>query len=360
MSDPRISRAVAGYRPLTPTSQGWQGFPASGWSLWPESGPRPVGLPGSFKPGSTNTGVTSSRARTVFAGVADLSVTGQVFRDVDFYTYVRVLAPGQKFYNCGFYGGTSWPKSPRPLVDCSSGVDSLTSTVRPWEGIPYFEDCTFKAQRPSYFTDAIRGSFWLNRCNVYRVHNGAVVSTASDTRIAHTRIESSYLHDLVYWYKMPDDADSAIFAVDVRAPGYIYIGGNTIEGSCVLGNDRNYNDPDGAGYPGGSGSGRYPLFVDHLPHAPGGGLRAQSTRGLDEQVTIEKNWFDKGLTGAELGPGTYNFRENIFTKDGFYLRRADGSRRRIRVDSMAELGGLPSNRYTTGELMTTSNGGILF
>lgn len=359
MTDPKIFRSTeTEYRPLTSTSQGWLGFPNGGWSLRAESTTRPTGGPGSFKPGPTNTGVTSSRERTVYAGTRDLTVANQVFRNIDFYGNIRCLATGLKFYNCGFYGGTNWPKADTALVESTYGVDSNTLELAPWRDIPYFEDCTFKAQRPTYYTDGILGSFHLVRCNISNVRNGAMIQSASDEKRVHVRVESSYIHHLVFWYPVPS-ASALIHCIDVRTPGDIYIGGNYLEGSVRLGNDRNFNDPDGAGYPGGAASGRFPAYIDHLPHVPGGGLYVRNDRyGFDKKLVIEKNWFAKGLVGADLGAGNYVFDQNVFEKDDFYWRRANNRRYHTLLDYSANVEG--TNRFSNGEALSTTNGGIYY
>lgn len=365
MSDPRISRLIPDYRFLTLSSEGWVGIPQGSWIIHPESLVRSDQPAGAIKPMAANTGVTRDRSRSVQFGSVTFQTPNQQFRDVDFYGPVRCLTTGLKFYNCGFYGSTAWPNLDISLVDCRTGTEGAVNDLNAWAGIPYFQDCTFRPQRPSYNTDGLVGAYWAYRCNFSDLRTACVVDATTSTRRARARIEQSYVHDLSHWYPTPNAF--ANYGIDVKSAGDVYIGGNTLEASAQRGDDRNFSDADTVAYPSGSLASRNPLYPDHLSqsgsHAVGAGLRVRQTRTLpfDSGLVIEKNWFSNGLAGAELTGGPYIFRENVFKRNGFY-RRANGVRYYIKLDHSTQpvIVGLETNRFEDNELLTVNNLGIQY
>lgn len=363
----RVSRGLMRYRVLTAGSQGWRGIPDGSWVIQEDSAPRPILPPGQVKPDVTNTGVTSSRARTAQMGDVTLTNPNQVYRDIDFFGKVTAMTTGLKFYNCGFYGTTAWPLANSTLVDCRVGTEGAASTIEPWWGIPYFEDCTFRPQRPSYYMDGITGSYHLKRCKFEKVRTACIINSTSDTRPARVRIENSLIRELVYWQPIAGVAGGTVnHGIDILSAGYIYIAGNLIEASAVLGDDRNFPDADGPIYPSGRLSGRHPNYRDHMnqngSHANGAGLRVMQTRALafDSNTVIEKNWFAQGMIGADLVQGTYAFRDNKFKRNGFY-QTSNGVRYyiRLRFSQAATIVGLNTNTFEdNGEILTMNNRGL--
>jgi len=363
----RISRPKSTFRPLTSSNQGWVGIPQGSWVIQPESTPRAEALPGVIKPNVTNTGVTSSRARKVHMGDLTLTNPNQVYRDIDFYGKVHPSASGLKFYNCGFYGSTAWPTASTSLVDCRVGTEGSVTDIDPWLGVPYFEDCTFMPQRPSYYTDGIVGAYSLNRCKFLKNRVGAVINSTANSRPVRARVINSYFADLAYWRPLPGVATGTVnYGVDILAGGHVYVAGNLLQASAVLGDDRNFPDADGLSYPSGQMSARHPSFPDHMSqngtHAPGAGLRVTQTRTLplDNKMVIEKNWFAQGMAGAELAQGTYTFRDNLFKRDSMYLRTT-GIRYYIRLmfTTTATIVGLGTNKFEdNGEILTAQNRGL--
>lgn len=372
MTDPIITKNKPDFRILSSTPTGWQGLPeGAGWIIDSNEPARPSDAPGVTKPNAFIAGVYLSRARTVWTGSAVLGTSNIVYRDIDFYDYMRVTATGVQFINCGFYGGTAWPTIDTPLVDCTLGTDTAVTTLDPWAGVPYFEDCTFKPRRENYYTDGITGSYRLFRCKFRSCRNGAIVNSTSDTKRARVKIESSYFHQFVYWYQIPGNIPGGTvnYAVDIRCAGDIVIRGNTLRATVHAGDDRNFNDPDTAALPGGNVSKRNPLYPDQLlqpngPHANGAPIRVNQTRTIpfDGGTVIEKNWLSKGMIGAELlHNGAYVFSDNKFERNGFYSRSTAGLQYYIKLSTSggSNISGLNTNKFEDdNSLLTTANGGI--
>lgn len=372
MTDPIITKNKSDFRILASTPNGWLGLPdGAGWVIDNSEPARPSDDPGITKPNAFITGVRIlNRARTVWSGSSILGTNNVVYRDIDFYDYMRVTATGVQFINCGFYGGTSWPTIDTPLVDCTLGTETAVTTLDPWAGVPYFEDCTFKPRRENYFTDGITGAYRLMRCRFVGVRSGAIVNSTSDTKRARVKIESCYMHQFVYWYQVPSGVagGTANYAVDIRCAGDIVVRGNTLRATVHPGDDRNFNDPDTAALPGGNVSRRNPLYPDQLlqpngPHANGGPIRVVQTRTIpfDGGTIIEKNWFNQGMIGADLFNGAYVFAENRFERDSFYMRSVQGLQYYIKLGPTGgnNISGLGTNVFEdNNQLLTTANGGI--
>lgn len=372
MTDPIIGKNKPDFRILASTPNGWQGLPdGAGWVIDNEEPARPTDDPGISKPNAFTTGVkVLNRARTVWTGSAILGTSNIVYRDIDFYDYMRVTATGVQFINCGFYGGTAWPTNDTPLVDCTLGTETAVTTLDPWAGVPYFEECTFKPRRENYFTDCITGAYRVMRCRFYGGRNGAIVNSTADTRRARVRIESCFFNQLSYWYQIPAGTPGGTtnYCVDIRCAGDIVVVGNTLRATVHPGDDRNYNDPDTIALPGGNVSKRNPLFPDQLlqpngPHANGGPIRVRQTRTIpfDGGTVIEKNWLTKGMIGAELVNGAYVFAGNRFERGMFYVRSSQGLQYYIKLSTAGggSISGLNTNVFEDdNQLLTTTNGGI--
>lgn len=372
MTDPIITKNKSDFRILVSSSKGLLGLPdGAGWIVDNTEPSRPTDDPGLTKPNAFTTGVRAlSRARTIWTGSPVLGTSNIVYRDIDFYDYMRVTATGVQFINCGFYGNTAWPTNDTPLVDCTLGTETAVTSTDPFAGVPYFEDCTFKPRRENYYTDGITGAYVLMRCRFSGCRNSCVVNSTADSRRAHVKIESSYMHQLVYWYQIPSGVPGGTvnYCVDIRCAGDIVIRGNTLRATVHPGDDRNFNDPDTAALPGGNVSKRNPLFPDQLlqpngPHANGGPIRVSQTRTIpfDGGTVIEKNWLAKGMIGADLFNGAYVFSANRFERGGFYVRSSQNLQYYIKLVAAngSNISGLSTNVFEDdNQLLTTSNGGI--
>lgn len=366
MTMPVIYRIRPYYRVRFSTLNGLKGVDDGGWIIDADQPARNGEVPGVIKPSAFNTGVLFSRARAKYEGPLNLTSSNKVYRDLDFYDYIRVQAPGIQFINCGFYGGTAWPTSALPLVECLGGVDTAATTADPWNGIPYFEGCTFKPQRPNYYTDGILGSFVAVECQFLNLRHGVTINSSDDTRRARARLEACYISDLVFWHPMPNGSSTVNHGVNIIAAGDIRVVGNYIRSTSVKGDDRNFIDPDGVAA-GGQMSSYNPAAIDQFtqvngPHASGAGVKVTQTRTIaySSTVVIEKNWLAYGMMGAELFNGPYHFQNNKFRLNGFYQRTAQNQYYiKLTFSTVPSIVGLSTNIFEeTNQPLTTSNGGI--
>jgi hypothetical protein len=355
----------------------------------PGTNPRNLLVPGDYKPSASTTGVLPGVTLTPHntgGGTLTFSTADQTYRDLDIYGDINVTAPGIKFYNCRFRGGTSWPSSADCVVDCrSAGVLARTTTANPWAGVPYFEDCTLAATRPAYFREGFMGHCHIKRCDISNTTDGIGTyntDTSASSKGARMIAEANWIHDLVYWYPEPAHADGTHNdCIQIQSGGHIRVIGNYLVGRSHLGDDRAYADPDGSTYAGGTlsadGTGKAGLFTqtngDGVGHCLGAGIIVQRNswngapmHALDTNVVVEKNWFANGTSGANLKDGVYVFRNNWVKRGGFYMFTSNPtSQYPIRPTSAttgAKIVGLyDSNRFEdNGELCTEANLGIRY
>ena len=366
MSQPIISRIRRYYRIKFWTPTGIKGIDDGGWILDAQQPARNGEAPGVIKPTEFNTGTLFSRARSKYTGSTILNQNNKIYRDLDFYDFVKVTATGTQFINCGFYGSTAWPTQNLPLVECTTGVDAAVTAADPWLGLPYFEGCTFKPQRPNYYTDGIRGSFVANECSFMRLRNGVTIDSSDNTRRARARVESCYISDLVFWHPIPGGSSIANQGINIVAAGDIRVIGNYVRATAFRGDDRNFGDPDGATAAGGTLSNYNPSAIDSFSqpngsHANGAGIRVIQTRSLafDSAMVITDNWFANGMMGADLVNGTYSFARNKFRQNGFYRRSTTQYYIKLAFTGTPNIVGLNTNVFEeTNQPLTSSNGGI--
>lgn len=366
MSLPIIGRNRRYYRVRFPTINGLKGIDDGSFILEEDQPARNGEPPGVIKPTEFNTGVLFSRARSAYVGTSTLNITNRVYRDLDFFDFIRVQAPGVQFINCGFYGSTAWPNAPLPLVECMGGVDGAVTTSDPWAGLPLFEGCTFRPQRPNYYTDGILGSFVANECSFTRLRNGVTINSADNTKRARAKVESCYFSDLVFWYPIPGNVPILNAGVNIVASGDIRVIGNHMRSTGYRGDDRNFTDPDGVLAGGGlsqlNPSAMDALTQDNGPHANGAGVRVTQTRSIpySETTVIDSNWFSYGMAGAELMDGPYWFSHNRFRQNGFYRRSNLGQYYiKLSFTTAPNILGLNTNTFEeNNQVLTTANGGI--
>lgn len=365
MTDPVISRVRRYYRLKFPMPSGLKGIDDGSWVLDKNQPARNGEPPGVIKPNEYNTGVLFSRARSKYVGSTILNTNNKIYRDLDFFDYMRVQATGVQFINCGFYGSTAWPTSNLPLVDCLTGIDSQVTELDPWNGLPYFEGCTFKPQRPNYYTDGLNGSFVAVECSFLHCRNGVTINSSDNSKRARARVEACYIADLVFWYPLPNGGPIDNWGINIVAAGDIRVRGNYVRATSFRGDDRNFGDPD-EGAAGGTLSLFNPMAVDSFtqsngPHAMGAGIRVTQTRTLafGSSLAIEHNWFSHGMMGASLVNGPYYFNNNRFRLNGFYQRSLNQWYIKLAFNSSPSILGLSTNTFEeNNQYLTTANGGI--
>ena len=356
----------------------------------PGTNPRDSLVSGAYKPDSTTTGVLPGVTLTPYnpnaGSTINVTVADTTWRDMDVLAAVNIQAPGFRAFNCRFRGGTTWPSGQTGVVDCrSANVLTRTTTANPWLGVPYFEDCTVNATRPSYYRDGFMGHLHAKRCDISNTTDGIGsynTDTSSTTKGARMIAEANWIHDLVYWHPEPAHSDGTHNdCIQIQSGGFIHVFGNYLHAVSHKGDDRAYADPDGSTYSGGTlsgdGTSKSGLFTqtngDGVGHANGAGIIIQvgswngaNMKALDNNVICENNWFSNGLTGGNLKDGVYIFRNNIIKRRGFYMYTSSlDSQYPIRPESAAT-GAKITGLYTTnrfednGELCTEANGGIRY
>lgn len=327
-------------------------------------------VPGTYKPSASTTGVLDGVPLTPHnTGGADLIITtaNQVFRNLDIYGNVIVRASGVQFINCRLRGGLNWPTYQTGVADCRHASARAVPAL--------FEDCTIYAARPSYYRDGIMGNFTARRCDISNVTDGCGIYNTSSTDGAVTKVEASYIHDLVYWYPEPAHPNDGTHndGIQIQSGGDIHIIGNFIDLTASLGDDRAYADPDGTAYSGGQLSGVNPEKPTQLtqpggPHANGSGIIVQRNTGvaLSNSVIVEQNWLKRGSTSLALQDGTYVVRNNIITRSSFYYYSGNPSNQYPIRPTSATTGAKVTGLYTTnryednGEILTEANRGIRY
>jgi len=351
--------------------------------------PRDALVSGTYKPDATNTGVIAGITLTPYntgGAVLNITTADTIFANLDIYGDLNIQAPGVQFINCRLRGGTNWPTGQDAVADCRSAtVLSRVTDIAPWDGVPYFEDCTIYAQRPSYYRDGIDGHAWVKRCNIYNTNDGIGsynTDTSSTTKGSRLKVEGSWIHELIYWAPEPAHADGTHNdLIQLQCGGYVHIIGNYLQGTVKLGDDRAYPDPDGTAYAGGSLStdltAKPGTFTqtngDGVGHIQGAGTLIQCNswggvlmKALDNNVIVEQNWYSNGGMSGNLKDGVYVFQNNTIRRTAFYYWNGTLSNEYPIRPTSSTTGAKVTGLYTTnkyednGEILTVANGGIRY
>lgn len=290
---------------------------------------------GTYKPGPSTTGVLPGIARTSITAPTQLPGGGfqpaTTYSNMDF-NFIFVPPTGTStivFRNCSFLG---------PTTPVSGTTTSLAKVWDPGRCPTEYYDCTFRAQAPSQWINAINGHhFKLYRCNLYNVIDGSAIFNTNDpdgpTGVV---IQQCWIHDNL-WYPPGLPGTSAIDGS--HNDGIQPQGGS---GTVIVGNNiENYCDPN--------------FFNTYYGISQGNAaMQIKPDVGLMTGYVVEQNWFSGGriatINFAHDDPDRFignfgTFKRNIFLRDS-----AAEAREIIRPSTV-----VPTIDFGTGTTVATTN-----
>lgn len=309
-------------------------------------------VPGSYKPGASTTGALASvlpELNLPSATTLIITEAGTTYQNLTIYGDILIRAANVTLKGCILKGGSHAPGNATGIVDCNA-AQCFNAVI---------EDCTVSPQVPHYNRDGIVGhEYTSRRNNISRTTDGlgAFITTALGTD-CNVLIEANYVHDLTYFYPDVVHTDGTHNdCLQIQGGANIHVIGNYFHGSSVMGAGSQPN-PDKPRL-----LGETPSFIN----GSGTIIQKQSTTAALVNVVVEKNWYQGGLAGLNLKPGTYTCKNNYFGRE-WYDYNADNPGRAasmfpIRGDDSTTTfvtGLLTSNRWEdTNALMAgVINGG---
>lgn len=205
---------------------------------------------GLVQPNAGNTGVPEAASLSRVDGNVVVTEPGTVLENLDIHGFVQVRAENTVIRNSIIRGGVATGDT--GLVNVTTAGASLM-----------MEDSTLIPESPSYRIDGVRGSnFTLRRVDISGTVDGIHIHGSTEVNDGgNVRVESSWLHDFVFYENDPRHSDgSHNDAIQVIGGKNIEITGNTLtgarnaavqvtQGRNVVGNltlDRNWADQGGA------------------------------------------------------------------------------------------------------------------
>lgn len=307
-------------------------------------------VPGTYKPDASTTGVVSTNLPAYnSASTQTLTITQDnlVLQNLTIYGDLKIQAKNVTIRGCVLRGGSHIPSGNTGVVDCNSAL-CFGAVV---------EDCLIDPQVPNYYRDGIVGhEYTARRCHVRYTNDGfgAFITNANGTN-CNVTLEANYVHDLTYWFPDPAHTDGTHNdCLQIQGGANIHVIGNNFHGTSVKGAGSG-NNPD------------KPRLLSESPAMINGSciiVQKQSTTAPLVNVVIEKNWINGGLTGFNMKPGNYTFRDNLVGRDWYnYNPNGNTSEYPIRGDNSTSTnvtGLYTSNRWEdTGALLSgVANGGV--
>jgi len=142
----------------------------------------------------------------------DITTANQVFRGMEIFGDIRIMARGTRFYDCLFRGPNYWPTNDAAIVECNFAAGYDTQ----------FADCTFEPQLPNYRRNALVGhEFKAFRCHIRWCNDSIGIFTAPALGAKPTNVEISacLLDGTVYWHgKTAQYAGQPTGNITVRGP----------------------------------------------------------------------------------------------------------------------------------------------
>lgn len=267
-------------------------------------------VPGTYKPDATNTGTTLWPLPVYnSASINQLIITqdGTTLQNMQIYGDILIRARNVTLKNCFLRGGDYAPSNASGVVDCNSS-QCFNAVI---------QDCLIDPVLPHYNRDGIVGHEYTARRNEIRNTTdgfGAFITSAIGTD-ANVLIESNFVHDLTYFYPDVVHTDGTHNdCLQIQGGANIHVIGNTFSGTSVLGTGSQLN-PD------------KPRLLSGTPAMINGSgtiIQKQPTTAALVNVVVEKNWYNGGLAGLNLKPGSYTCRDNKFGRDWYDYNAVNG------------------------------------
>jgi len=301
------------------------------WSVPP--GDRSTLVPGTYKPGPSNTGVLPGVVRTVASGNVTLSTPGQVYENVTVNGRISVKAANVTIRNVLVNGQGQTPAA--GLINCANAAVSNC----------IIEDVTIAPNTPHWTWNGIVGhDFTVRRSDISGTTDGIEVynTSAAQPYASGCVIEANWIHDLVWWTAA---TSGVVHTTDTEThnDGIQHLGGT---GTRIVGNfidaafsrqrghwitttlTEPYSSvalhslPDGGPYQGipdrGDGNeanGRYNWDDDAC-------LMIGANYGYTAAMVVEDNWFYGGNFSVNAGGNPYpgsgvnlgSFKRNRFDR----------------------------------------------
>lgn len=311
-------------------------------------------VPGTYKPSATTTGVESLNLPSYNSPSTQtliITTDGLTLQNLVIYGDIKIQARDVVIKQCYLRGGDHIPGGNSGVVDCNSSK-CFNALI---------EDCTIRPQRANYYRDGIVGHEYTARRNDIGYTNdglGAFVLSSLSPN-ANVTAEANYIHDLTYWYPEPAHTDGTHNdCMQIQGGANIVVIGNYFLGTSVLGAGSDPN-PD------------KPRLLGETPKMINGSgiiIQKQSITSPLANVVVRQNWFNGGLAGVNMKPGSYEVSDNRFGRDFYDYNKTNGftqSEYPIRGDdstSTTVAGLYDSNRWEdTNVLMAGAiNGGTRF
>lgn len=297
--------------------------------------PRGLLVPGTYKPSASTTGALQASLPALNDPTTQTLIIGDnntTLQNVTIYGDIHIQARNVTIKNCILKGGNFIPSSNSGVVNCNSN--------KCYDAV--IEDCTIDPIKPSYYRDGIVGHEYTARRNrITRTNDGlgAFITTALGTD-CNVTIESNYIYDLTYWYPEPAHTDGTHNdCLQIQGGAGIHVIGNYFRGTSVMGAGSQPNPEK-------------PRLLSESPtniNGSGTIIQKQTTTAPLVNVVVEKNWYNGGLAGVNMKPGSYTVRDNLFGRDWYDYNKGTAN-----PTSMFPIRGDDSTSTTVTGLLTSN------